>query len=68
MTSTITNAAELTPILFLSIKKSGTPMSAPPEKQMSCRLVRLKRTFVLTLDRSLGTGIYAIAITSFTKC
>ena len=29
------------------------------EKQRICRFVRLKATFVLTLDKSLGTGTYA---------
>ena len=37
-------------------KKSGTPTSAPPMKQISCRLVRLNMTFVLTFVKSLGTG------------
>ncbi len=37
-------------------KKSGTPISAPPVKQISCRLVRLNMTFVLTFVKSLGTG------------
>ncbi len=40
----------------LSKKKSGTPMSAPLPKQMSCRFVRLNMTFVFTAVRSLGTG------------
>lgn len=30
-------------------------VAAPPPKQISWRLVRLKATFVFTLDRSLGT-------------
>ena len=34
-------------------------MSAPAPKQIGCRVVRLKNTFVLTRVRSRGTGIYA---------
>ena len=34
-------------------------------KQTICRFVRLKATFVLTLDRSLGTGTYAKKIPPF---
>ncbi len=56
MTSIIHMAATLFPVGFLSKKKSGTPMSAPPPKQISCRLVRLNMTLVLTLVKSLGTG------------
>lgn len=37
-------------------KYIGTPTAAASEKQISCLLVRLKATFVLTLDKSLGTG------------
>ena len=54
-TSIITIAAVLTPVTPLSKKKSGTPISAPPPKQMSCRFVRLKSTLLFTFDRSLGT-------------
>ncbi len=60
MTNIMTRAAELTPILFLSKKKSGTPITAPAEKQMSCRCVRLKSTLLLILERSLGTLTYAM--------
>lgn len=49
---------------FRTRKKSGTPIRAPPPKQMSCRLVRLKQTRDLTAFRSLGMGTYAIIITS----
>ncbi len=49
-------AAVLLPIGTRSRKNSGTPMSAPPPKQISCRLVRLKATLVFTLVKSLGTG------------
>ena len=49
-------AAVLLPIGPRSRKNSGTPMSAPPPKQISCRLVRLKATLVFTLVKSLGTG------------
>ena len=48
-------AAGLVPMLPLSKKKSGTPMSAPLPKQMSCRFVRLNNTLVLTLVKSFGT-------------
>ena len=56
MTSIIHIAATLFPAAPRSKKKIGKPMSAPPLKQTSCLLVRLKATFVLTLFRSLGTG------------
>ena len=56
ITSIIHIAATLFPVGFLSKKKSGTPISAPPVKQISCRLVRLNMTFVLTFVKSLGTG------------
>ncbi|HGS9136951.1 TPA: hypothetical protein ACMU3V_003916 [Clostridioides difficile] len=43
----------------MSKKKSGSPIRSATEKQRICRFVRLKATFVLTLDKSLGTGTYA---------
>ena len=49
-------AAVLVPTGPLSKKNSGTPMSAPPPKQTSCRLVKLNATLVLILLKSLGTG------------
>ncbi len=49
-------AAVLLPNGTRSRKNSGTPMSAPPPKQISCRLVRLNATLVFTLVKSLGTG------------
>ena len=55
-TSIIHMAAMLFPVGFLSKKNSGTPISAPAVKQISCRLVRLNMTFVLTFVKSLGTG------------
>ena len=51
-------AARLVLPMLLMKKKDGTPMSAAIPKQISCRLVRLKRIFDLTLVRSRGTGIY----------
>ena len=60
MTIIISIAAELVPMGFLSKKKSGTPMSAPPPRQRSCLFVRLRSTLLLTFVRSLGTGTYAI--------
>jgi len=59
MTTIIAIAARLVPALSLSKKKSGSPIRSATEKQRICRFVRLKATFVLTLDRSLGTGTYA---------
>ena len=56
MTSIIHMAATLFPTGPRSKKKSGTPMSAPLPKQISCLLVRLNATLVLTFVRSLGTG------------
>ena len=55
ITTIITIAAGLVPMLPLSKKKSGTPMSAPLPKQMSCRFVRLNSTLVFTLVKSFGT-------------
>ena len=55
ITTIITMAAGLVPMLPLSKKKSGTPMSAPLPKQISCRFVRLNNTLVLTLVKSFGT-------------
>ena len=37
-------------------KKSGTPMSTAGVKQTSCLFVKLKRTFDLIFERSLGIG------------
>ena len=59
MTTIIAIAARLVPALPLSKKKSGKPAPRAAAKQMSCRFVRLKATFVLTLDKSFGTGTYA---------
>lgn len=42
-------------------KYSGTPISAPQPKHTSCRLVRLKKIFVLILDRSLGTSAWMMS-------
>ena len=46
MTSIMHMAAMLFPAGSRSKKNSGTPTSAPPVKQISCRLVRLNMTFV----------------------
>lgn len=59
ITSTIHSAAVLTPVRDFKRKKSGTPISAPQPKHISCRFVRLNRTFVFTAVKSLGTGTYA---------
>ena len=51
--------AKLTLPKLLSVKNRGRPTSAPAPKQMICRLVRFRKTFVFTRERSLGTEIYA---------
>ncbi len=53
--SIITREAALLPTGFFSRKNSGTPVMAAAVKQISCRLVRLNMTLVLTFVRSLGT-------------
>lgn len=58
MTAIIAIDARLVPVLSLSRKKSGKPNRRAAAKHTICRLVRLKATFVLTLDKSLGTGIH----------
>lgn len=55
----ITMVAALTPMGFRSKKNVGMPNSTALPKQMSCRLVRLNRSLLLTLDKSLGTDINA---------
>ena len=47
------------PAAFFTRKKAGIPISAALPKQINWRLVRLKKTLDLTLDKSRGTGIYA---------
>lgn len=64
MTRIMQMVATLLLATFRTRKKSGTPIRAPPPKQMSCRLVRLNMTLDLTAFRSLGMGTYAIMITS----
>ena len=59
MTTIIAIAARFVPALPLSKKNSGSPIKRAAAKQTICRFVRLKATFVLTLERSLGTGTYA---------
>ena len=51
ITNTITRAAVLVCVRGRRMKKSGTPIIAPPPKQMSCRFVKLKRNFVFTFVR-----------------
>ena len=55
ITTIIVIAAVLVPMGFRSKKKSGTPISAPQPKHMSCRFVSLSSTLLFTLVRSLGT-------------
>ena len=50
-------AANVESPTFRSRKNDGTPMSAAREKQISCRLVRLNMTLLLTFVRSRGTAI-----------
>jgi len=59
MTTIIAIAARFVPALPLSKKNSGSPIKRAAAKQTICRFVRLKATFVLTLERSFGTGTYA---------
>ena len=59
MTAIIAIDARLVPVLSLSRKKSGKPNRRAAAKQMICRFVKLRATFVLTLDKSFGTGTYA---------
>lgn len=59
ITTIIANAAMLVPALSLSKKKSGSPIARAAAKHIICRFVRLKATFVLIFDKSLGTGTYA---------
>ena len=56
------NVAMLPGSTFFVKKKSGTPMSAPPEKQTTCRFVRFRISFCLTFVRSFGMGTYATFI------
>ena len=65
MTTIMQMAADEFPSGPLSRKNSGTPTSAPPPKQTSWRFVRLNRNLVLTLVRSLGTGMYGIVNAPF---
>ena len=55
MARIITSAATVVPVLPLSKKKSGTPISAATEKQISCRFVKLKSTLDFTFVKSFGT-------------
>ena len=52
----INRSAGVLPIAPLVRKYVGIPITPPREKQISCRFVRLKATFVLTFVRSFGTG------------
>lgn len=53
------SAAALMGRQLLRTKNSGTPMSAPPPKQISCRFVKLNMTLVFTEVRSFGMSTYA---------
>ena len=65
MTMIIEAVAAVVPAKCLITKKDGTPIAAPMEKQMSCRLVRFRAIFGLTCVKSRGTGIYADIVHSF---
>jgi len=56
MNRTITMTAAELPIMPLVRKYAGTPIAAAVPKHISWRLVRFNMSFVLTLDKSLGTG------------
>ena len=45
----------LVPTLSFVRKNMGNPTASAAEKQISCRLVRFKTTFVLTVLKSFGT-------------
>ena len=50
------------------MKKTGRPQAAPDPKHISWRLVRLKNTFVFTLERSRGIAMYdAISFSSLMR-
>ena len=51
ITNIMTIEAVLVCVCGLRMKKSGTPIIAPPPKQMICRFVKLKRNFVFTFVR-----------------
>ena len=53
------HSRKICPCAAFEQKNSGSPIKRAAAKQTICRFVRLKATFVLTLDRSLGTGTYA---------
>lgn len=59
MKSIISIAVRFVFALPLSKTESGKSTPRVVAKQMICHFVRLKATFVLTLDRSFGTGAYA---------
>lgn len=52
----MSKVALLGPSGLRRIKNSGMPISPPLPKQMICRFVRLRNTFVLIFERSLGAG------------
>lgn len=54
----------LVPARFFTTKKTGKPIITAIPKNINCRLVKLKAIFVLTFDKSLGTGTYAMINTS----
>ena len=55
MEKIIIRVATLEPTLFLVKKNRGNPIARAAEKQISCLLVRLNTTFVLTVLKSFGT-------------
>ena len=60
MKSIITRTAGELPIKPLVRKNIGTPIAAAALKHISWRFVSPSATLVFTLDKSFGTGTYAI--------
>lgn len=57
MTTIIAIVLVLALAICFTKKNTGSPKRAASEKQISCLFVRLKKTLLLTLVRSLGTDI-----------
>lgn len=48
----------MAPVLLMSVRVTryeGIPVTAAIPKQISCRFVRLKASFVFSFDKSVGT-------------
>lgn len=55
ITAIMTNEAAVTFAFLLTRKKSGNPIAIAAPKQMSCLLVRFRKTLLFTRERSRGT-------------